>query len=173
MKPCGSNWIKIKGAQLNINLHSPIVHWMLINNGKRTTMIRCILTELLKCKVQEKCLCLLMWALFLELWVAITLPGSIRSPWFFGNFWSAFNAPSVCVSWFLIELLQFLPNLDYVVSHGLNPLGLIYISKATRNWHIQYWFCHCRRNVASFKCKNNFLTRGCNRSSRKVFGSSK
>ena len=26
MKPCGSNWVKIKGAQLKINLHSLIVH---------------------------------------------------------------------------------------------------------------------------------------------------
>ena len=26
MKPCGSNWVKIKGAQLKINLHSVIVH---------------------------------------------------------------------------------------------------------------------------------------------------
>ena len=26
VKPCGSNWVKIKGAQLKINLHSPIAH---------------------------------------------------------------------------------------------------------------------------------------------------
>ena len=26
VKPCGSNWVKIKGAQLKINLHSPTVH---------------------------------------------------------------------------------------------------------------------------------------------------
>ena len=64
VKPCGSNWVKIKGAQLKINLHSPIAHWMLIKNGKRTMMIRCILTELLECKIHEKCLCLLMSALF-------------------------------------------------------------------------------------------------------------
>ena len=42
---------KIKGAQLKINLHSPIVHRMLIKNGKRTMMIRYILTEL--CKVDK------------------------------------------------------------------------------------------------------------------------
>ena len=53
VKPCGSNWVKIKGAQLKINLHSQIVHWMLIKNGKRTLLIRCILTELLECKVHE------------------------------------------------------------------------------------------------------------------------
>ena len=64
VKPCGSNWVKIKGAQLKINLCSSIVHWMLIINGKRTMMIRCIFTELLECKVHEKCLCLLMSALF-------------------------------------------------------------------------------------------------------------
>ena len=38
---------------------SDIVHRMLIKNGKRTMMIRCILTELLECKVHEKRLCLL------------------------------------------------------------------------------------------------------------------
>ena len=54
----------------------------------------------------------------------MTLSGSIRSPWFFDNFLSIFNALSVRVSRFLIELLQFLPNLNYMVSHGLNPLGL-------------------------------------------------
>ena len=36
-----------------INLHSPIVPWMLIKNGKRTMIIRCIFTELLECKVHE------------------------------------------------------------------------------------------------------------------------
>ena len=25
-KPCGSNWVKIKGAQLKINVTRPIVH---------------------------------------------------------------------------------------------------------------------------------------------------
>ena len=53
VKPCGSNWVNMKGAQLKINLYSPIIHWMLIKNGKRTMMIRCILTELLECKVHE------------------------------------------------------------------------------------------------------------------------
>ena len=99
--------------------------------------------------------------------------GNIRSQWFFDNFWSAFNALSVCVSWFLIELLQFLPNLNHMFSYGLNSLGLnlkAYISKATRNRHIQHWFSHCRCNVASFKSKHNFLTKWCNRSPKKIFG---
>ena len=51
---------KIKGAQLKVNLHHPVVHQMLIKNCKITMIIRCILTELLECKVHEKCLCLLM-----------------------------------------------------------------------------------------------------------------
>ena len=55
MKPCSTNWVKIKGAQSKISLHHPVVHEVLINNGKRTMMIRCILTELLACKVHEKC----------------------------------------------------------------------------------------------------------------------
>ena len=98
----------------------------------------------------------------LELWVAIPRLGSIILPWFFDNIWSVFNALSVCVTWFLIQILQFLPNIKHMVSHGLNPLGLRFNGlyfKATRNWHVKHWFSHCRRNVASFKCKNNFLTR--------------
>ena len=43
------------------------------------------------------------------------------------------------------------------------------ISESTRNWDVQHWFLSA--DVASFKCKNNFLTRGCNRSSKKVSGS--
>ena len=55
LKPCGSNWvkIKIKGAELKINLHSLIDHRMLIKNGTRTMMIRCVLAELLECKFHE------------------------------------------------------------------------------------------------------------------------
>ena len=26
VKPCGSNWVKIKDAQLKSSLHSPVVH---------------------------------------------------------------------------------------------------------------------------------------------------
>ena len=60
----------------------------------------------------------------------------------------------------------------YMVSHGRNPLGFIaYISKATINWSVQHLFSHCRCNKASFGCKNNFLTRECSRSSKKVCGS--
>ena len=33
VKPCGLNWVKIEGAQLKSNLHSPIVYRMLIKNG--------------------------------------------------------------------------------------------------------------------------------------------
>ena len=47
---------------------------------------------------------------------------------------------------------------------------MAYISEATMNWHVQHWFSHSRCNIASFKCKNNFLTRGCNRSSKKYMG---
>ena len=42
-----------------------------------------------------------------------------------------------------------------------------YISKATRNRYVQHRFSHCIYNTASSKCKHNFLTRGCNRSSWK------
>ena len=120
---CRSNWVKIKGAQLKMNLDSPIVHWMLIKICKGTMMIRYILTVTrmqTSLKISYASFCQYLF----ELWVAITLSGSIRSPWFSDNFWSASNALSVCVSWFLIELFQFLPNLNHMISHGLNPLGL-------------------------------------------------
>ena len=64
VKPFGTNWVKIKGAQLKVNLHHPVVHQMLIKNCKITMTIRCILTELRECKVHEKCPCLLMSTLF-------------------------------------------------------------------------------------------------------------
>ena len=51
VKLCGSNWVKIEGAQLKINLHHTVVHRMLVKNGRRTMMIRCILTELMECEV--------------------------------------------------------------------------------------------------------------------------
>ena len=38
---------------------------------------------------------------------------------------------------------------------------MAYISKAMRSWYVQHWFL-----LASFKCKNNFLTMGCNGSSK-------
>ena len=50
---------------------------------KNYDMIQCILAELLKCKIHEKCLCLLMSALVLG--VAITQSGNIRLPWFVDN----------------------------------------------------------------------------------------
>ena len=49
---------------MKVNLHHTVVHQMLIKNCKITMIIRCILTELLECKVHEKCLCLLMSTLF-------------------------------------------------------------------------------------------------------------
>ena len=64
---CQTMWYKlgkIKGAQLKVNLHHPVVHQMQIKNCKITMIIRCILTELLECKVHEKCFCLLMATLF-------------------------------------------------------------------------------------------------------------
>ena len=55
VKPCDTNLVKMKGTQSKINLHHPVVHPMLIKNGKRT-VIWCALTELLECKIHEKCL---------------------------------------------------------------------------------------------------------------------
>ena len=151
---------KIKGAQLKINLHNPIVNWMLIKNGTRTMMVQCILTALLECKVHENAY-VFLWQHFFELWVAITLARSIRSLWFLDNFWLAFNALSFCGSWFLIELLQFY-LIWYDEPHCFTRSELwrlasdlmAYISKATGNWHVQHWVSHCRCNVASFKCKS-------------------
>ena len=121
VKPCGSSWVKLEGAQLTINLHRPIVHRMLTENGKRTMMIRCILTELLECKVHEKCLCLLMSALFSG---TLSYNNSVRKHqiwWFFANIWSVFNALSVCATRFLVQLLQFLPDMNPLVLTRSEP----------------------------------------------------
>ena len=124
LKPCETMWLKLgksKGAQLKINMHSPIVHWMLIKNGQRTMMILCILTELLECRVHEKCLCLLMSALF---WNFELQQLCQEASDHHGLLKITDRHSMVCGSWYLIELLQFLPNLNHMVSHGLNPLGL-------------------------------------------------
>ena len=110
---------------------------------------------------------------FLELWVALTLSRSIRWLWFFDNFWLVFNALSVSVNWSL-SFFNFYPIWTawfHKVWTLLDSNLMAYTSKATRNWHVQHRFSHCRGNVASCKCKNNFLTKGCNRSSKKVFDS--
>ena len=60
-----------------------------------------------------------------------------------------------------------------MVSHGLYPLGLrfnvLYFKsyQETGTSNIDFLIA----DVASVKCRNNFITRGCNRSSKKVFGS--
>ena len=101
------NRVKIKRAQLKINLHSLIVHWMLVRNGKRTVTIQCILTELLQCKLHAKCLCLLMSALFWNFGLQWLCQEASDHHGSLTIFRSAFNALSVCVSWFLIERIQF------------------------------------------------------------------
>ena len=114
-------------------------------------MFRCILTALLECKVHEKHLCPLMSALFRTLSYNNTVR-KLRSR-------SAVNALSVYVSFFLIQLLQFSPNLNHVVSDGMNPIGLRFNGlyfKATRNWHIRHWFSHCKCNVGFSNAKITF-----------------
>ena len=67
LRACQTMWYnlgKMKGAQLKVNLHHLVLHQMLIKNCKITIIIRCILTELLECKVHAKRLCLLMPTLF-------------------------------------------------------------------------------------------------------------
>ena len=111
---------------------------------------------------------------FLKLWVAITLLGCIKSPWFFDHFSYTFDALSECVNWYLTGLLQFSPNLSHIVSQGLfsSSLNLMTnVPEASMKWNVQKWFSDARCDIVSFKCTNNFLTRECNRSSKKVFGS--
>ena len=57
MKPCGTNLVKIKGAQLKVNLHNSSA----LNADEESYKNY---DELVGCKVHEKCLCLLMLALF-------------------------------------------------------------------------------------------------------------
>ena len=61
--------------------------------------------------------------------------------------------------------------MNHMVSHGLNPLRFRFNGLYFKN----YWELArptltflLQSNVASFKCKNNFLTKGCNRSSKKT-----
>ena len=108
---------------------------------------------------------------FLELWVAILLSGRIRSPWFLNHFWSAFNALSDSVSWFLTELLQFYLfwTWFHIVLTFLASDLMAYISKATHELH---WFSYWRHSIATFKYKNNFLTRpgGATNLQKNLFG---
>ena len=95
---------------------------------------------------------------------------SLIVAWF--DFFATFDTLTECVNWFLIELLQFSPNWTntVIVSQGLSPFALnlmAFISKATSNCHVQQWFPDCRCNIVSFKCQNNCLTMGYNRSSKK------
>ena len=84
-------------------------------------------------------------------------------------FASAFDELSESVNVSLIEFLQFWPNMSHMFSHGPNLICLnlmIYILEVTSNEHVQHRFSNLRCNMASFKCTNNLLTRGCNRFSK-------
>ena len=87
-------------------------------------MIRCIFTKLLGCKFLQNA-CVSLCQHFFRILSAIVLSGSIRSPWFFDNFWSAFNALLVCVNWLFIELLQFLGLV------GATLIGFLHILVST------------------------------------------
>ena len=83
-------------------------------------MIQSILTELLQCKVHKNVDARTFSG---TLRGAITLPGCDRSQWFFEHFLSTFHALLEGVNLFLIELLQFLPNLSHMVLHGWSLLA--------------------------------------------------
>ena len=101
LRACETMWFKLgknsrssienQLAQSNCSLNAD-------ENGKRTMMIRCILTELLECKVHEKAYVSICQYFFGTPSCNNSVRKSIRSPRFFDNFSSAFNALSVCIS---------------------------------------------------------------------------
>ena len=111
---------------------------------------------------------MLIVSTMLELWGAITLSECFGSLSFLDHSLSAFDELQ-CMNWSLVGLFQFWSNFSYMLSHGLSLISfnlMVYILEATRNWHVQHWIYDFRCRIASFKCKSNFLTKGCNRSSK-------
>ena len=133
-------------------------------------MIWCILTELLECKVHEKRLCLLISALFRTL----SCNNSVRKHQITMVLWQfligiqcTVRLCKLILNWASSIFIKIWTIWFYTVWTLLASDLMPYVSKATKNWHVQHWFSHCRCNVASFKCKNNFPLRGCNRFSKK------
>ena len=80
-----------------------------------------------------------------------------------------FDVLSVC-KLILMEFLQFSPNLRHIATHGLSFLTLHFDGIYLRSY--QDLACltlisDCRCDIAYFKCRNNFFTRGCKRSLKK------
>ena len=124
VKPCGTNWVKIKGAQLKVNLHHQVVHQMLIKNCEVTMMIWFILTELLECKVHEKCLCLLKSLHFLR---TSSCNNLVRKHQITTVLWQYLISIQYTIG--LCDLIFYSDSLIFTWSesngsHSLNPLGL-------------------------------------------------
>ena len=88
-------------------------------NGHRTMVIRCIFTELLQCKVQEK---MLQSALFLNFEVQfLRKDASVYR----GSSFVLVNIQCIIPLYklILIELPQFLTNLSHKDSYALRPFG--------------------------------------------------
>ena len=138
---------------------------MLIKNGQRNIMIRCILTELLQSKVREKCSCQNFF-------------GTLRR----NNFETMHQI--IVILWpFLIDI-QCTIGLSKLIFERASSIFTLSeaallasdfmacILDATNNWHDHYRFSHWRCNIDSLKCKNNFLIRRSGTDPRtKVFGS--
>ena len=106
----------------------------------------------------------------LELWVAFTLWGRIRSPWFFDHFLPAFNALSDCVSLLLIEL----PNLNHIALDGLNPLSLRFDGLYFRSYQKlarPTFIVSLQILYSFFQMQKQLSHRGVQQIFRKVFGS--
>ena len=115
VKPCDTNWVKIKGAQLKVSLHHSVVHQMLIKNCKITMIIWCILTEFGWNVKFMKNVYVSICQHFLRSWSCNNLVRKHHITIVLYNIWSVFNAVSVCATWFLIQILSFLPDTNQMV----------------------------------------------------------
>ena len=84
---------------------------------------------------------------------------------------SAFEAQSEWVNWLFnwaSSILSLFEPPGFQWSDPVWPqVDGLYL-EATTNWHVQHRFSECMCNIASLKCKKNFLTKGCNGSSKIV-----
>ena len=143
------------------------MHWMLIKNGERTMIIWLVVTELLHLKIFKRC-----WHKHFS-WT-LHCSNSVRMYQIIIVLWPFFDQHSMHCRTMLADFWLNFFNFYLIWATRIQRIWVIsasdlmaYISEATRNWHTQHLFSDWKCNIASFKRKNNFLTRGCNRSSKK------
>ena len=146
-----------------MSLHGPIVHSMLTREGRRTMIIWCTVTELLQCKVNERCGHVHFSGL-------LRCNNSVRTHQiimvlctFFSSSRCTVRVRKLILNWTSCIFFWFEPiNWFHMVWALLIWDFMAYISEAIgTGMRNIYWY-----NTAFFKCKNKFLTSGCNRCSK-------